>query len=149
MPQERNEWLDRIKAIEREYRVTRVAIDRLRVAAAADPTILHQVAVRDVRQASERLEGTYLIRLFAEFEAGLRVFLRAVHKRRPPSRTQDLINSVASRQRIPNVEITRVHAVRDYRNALVHERDETTTSISVADARADLCRFFRYLPPTW
>ena len=76
----RPEYFDRfarINAVEREYSASRLASDRLMVAVEQDPTILgrsRELRVRDVRDASERLEGTYIIHLFAEFESAVRAF---------------------------------------------------------------------------
>lgn len=75
MPAKRFESLQSIKDVEREYAATRLATDELLAAAALDPKILKRdIRLRDVSHASERLEGTYLIRLFAEFETALRVY---------------------------------------------------------------------------
>ena len=73
MPHNRHDWLRRIKAIEREHSSTRLALDRLLEEARRDPTILTgDLKFHDIVVASDRLEGTYIIRLFAEFETGLR-----------------------------------------------------------------------------
>jgi hypothetical protein len=96
-----------------------------------------------------RLEGTYIIRLFAEFETGLRLFWPTARGTDPPARTRDLIDGVAATRRVPNGERLNAHAVREYRNFLVHERDEEVVPISIVEARGYLCRFFAFLPPTW
>lgn len=67
---ERQRRLRQIKAVEREYLILRSAIDRLLAesdgrAAAGVRAVAWRLG--DVRQALERLEGTYIIRLFAEF----------------------------------------------------------------------------------
>jgi hypothetical protein len=103
MPNNLYEWLRRIKAIEQEHASTRLAIDRLWEAAHRDPTILTwDLKLHDIRIASERLEGTYIIRLFAEFEAGLRLFWPMARGTDPPSRTRDLIDGVAATRRVPD-----------------------------------------------
>jgi hypothetical protein len=57
------------KTVEREYRVVRIAVDRLALAVARDPMVLGgALSVREIGNASRRLEGTYVKRLFAEFE---------------------------------------------------------------------------------
>jgi hypothetical protein len=85
--------------------------------------------------------------LFAEFETGLRVFWKTIRDTEPS--TQDLLNGIAARRGIPHDRNANAHAVREYRNTLVHERDEEVVSISIAEARGVLCRFFAFLPPTW
>ena len=107
------------------------------------------VSPSDVRRASEHLEGTYLVRLFAEFETILRLYWSAVRGTSPPNRTRDLLDGIAAHRRIPSNQIANAHAVREYRNALVHQSDAETTLIPISTARAILCRFLSFLPPTW
>jgi hypothetical protein len=148
MPNNLHHWLRRIKAIEREHASTRLAIDRLLEDARRDPTILTgDLKLRDLIIASERLEGTYIIRLFAEYETGLRLFWKTIRDTEPP--TQDLLNGIAARRGIPPARIANAHAAREYRNALLHERDEEVAPISIGEARSHLCRFFAFLPETW
>ena len=94
-----------------------------------------------------RLEGTYLIRLFAEFETGLRLYWTAKRKNPPPSRTRDLLDGIAAMREIRLEVLTNARNVREYRNILVHECEEATVSISIAEARRHLCRYFSFLPP--
>jgi hypothetical protein len=148
MPNDLHDWLRRIKGIEREHASTRLAIDRLLEEARRDSTILTgDLKPHDITLASERLEGTYIIRLFAEYETGLRLFWKTIRETEPP--TQDLLNGIAARRGIPPARIANAQAVREHRNALVHERDEEVVPIPIAEARGYLCRFFAFLPPTW
>src|SRR5208282_5056055 len=72
MPHRRFEWHERIKAVEREYWSARRAVDRLSADVARDPSALGEgPSPRDLRSADENLEGTYLVRMFAEFETGV------------------------------------------------------------------------------
>jgi hypothetical protein len=103
--------------------------------------------LQDIVNASGRLQGTHLIRLFAEFETGLRLFWATIRDTEPP--TQHLLDGIAARRGIPPDRLASAHAVREYRNALVHERDEAMAPISIAEARGSLCRFFAFLPPIW
>lgn len=151
MPHDRLEWLRRIKAVEREHSAARLAIDQLLLPgqAAAPLVFKGDLTLRDVRNASERLEGTYLIRLFAEFETALRLFWSASKGSEPPSRTRDLLDGVAAKQKIPYDQISNAHRVREYRNTLVHEREDAAAPISIGEAREHLCRFFSFLPLNW
>jgi hypothetical protein len=73
-----HEWQARIKSVEREYVVMSQAADHFRQAALVDPTILQaDVQPREILLASKNLEGTYIIRLFAEFETGARQYWSA------------------------------------------------------------------------
>lgn len=110
--------LRQIKAVEREYLILRSAIDRLLAesdgrAAAGVRAVAWRLG--DVRQAAEHLEGTYIIRLFAEFETGLRRFWQAKRRADPPARTRDLMEGVAAMRRIPPAHCQDAHEVRDYR----------------------------------
>jgi len=42
-----------------------------------------------------------------------------------------------------------VHGVRDYRNTLVHARDDPAQPIAITDARHNLNTFLCKLPETW
>jgi hypothetical protein len=148
MPRELYVWMEKIKSIERDYLSARLALDRLLHEARRDPTILTgDLEPQDIVEASGRLEGTYLIRLFAEFETGLRLYWATIRDTEPP--TQHLLDGVAARCDIPPGRLADAHAVREYRNSLVHERDEGIAPMSITEARGSLCRFFAFLPPTW
>jgi hypothetical protein len=149
MSRNRDDWLTQIKAVERDYLAARFAIDRLLEAAHTDQTILRRVLdIRDLTQAWSRLEATYFIRLFAVFESGLRDFWQMQRRGRMP-RTEHLLDGMASARGIPNDLLVNAHAVRRYRNSLVHEQGEEIEPIPLAAARGHLCRFFSRLPPTW
>lgn len=143
-----HEWQERIKAVERQHVAAQLATARLLDAGKRDPTILKGgVTYRDVLDASHALEGTYIIRLFAEFETGLRLFWDSVRDSNP--RTRDLLEGIAAMRSIPEEQRDNAHLVREYRNSLVHEREEEGEAIPIATARGYLCRFFSYLPPKW
>ncbi len=150
MAHDRFDWLRRIKAVEREHAAARLAIDRLLSQAREDPAHLRgDVTLRDLATASGRLDGTYVIRLFAEFETGLRLFWLSARRTEPPSRARDLLDGVAATRRIPHGQLEDTHAVREYRNSLLHERDEEAEPIPIAVARGNLCRYFSFLPLSW
>lgn len=150
MPHRCTNWLTRIKDVEREHAVTRLSTDRLLADAEHDPTVLTgDLRPRDVRKASERLDGTYVIRLFAEFESGLRCFWPTARGGDAPGRTRDLLDGVAATRQVPHDDLDNAHAVREYRNHLIHEREAPLPEISIPDARRRLCLFFRFLPPEW
>ncbi len=143
-----HQWQSRIKAIEREYVAMRQAAGRFRQAALVDPTILQQdLRHGEIVKASENLEGTYIIRLFAEFETGARQYWNTNWQTNP--RTVDLLDGLAARCRIPDTYRDNAHLVRDYRNGLVHEREDKPEKLSIDDARHHLCTFFSRLPTSW
>ena len=124
MPHNVYDWHDRIKAVEREYQAVRSSVGHMRRVITDGAEGLTGATVGDLLTANENLEGTYLIRLWAEFETAVRSYYGwLVHD--PDSRigTHDLINTVAGvrRGRAISEDVRRaVHAVRDYRNTLVH-----------------------------
>jgi hypothetical protein len=146
MSRNRDDWLVRIKAVERQHLATRIATDRLLQLVHRDSTILlRPLKPADIGEASDYLEATYSIRLFAEFESGLRHFWGSAKR----TRTEHLLNGVAAERRIPQEWLANAHIVRQYRNKIVHEQEGAIEAIPIATARGHLCRFFSYLPPIW
>jgi hypothetical protein len=150
MSRDRDEWLTRIKAVERQHAAIRFATERVLEAVRQDPTILQRaLEPRDIREASDHLEATYLVRLFAEFESGLRHFWQVARPNRRRTRTEHLLNGIAAARGIPTEFLDNAHTVRKYRNNLVHEREEAVDPVPIALARRHLCLFFSRLPPEW
>jgi hypothetical protein len=115
-----------------------------------DPTSITQdLGLRDIRRAADHLEGTYIIRLFAEFETGLRSYWFSKRKKKTATRAEVLVDSIGRKHEIQNDLISSVHVVRKYRNTLIHEREADSEVISLPIARAHLCKFFAWLPSTW
>jgi hypothetical protein len=144
----RHTWQARIGGVASEYAAARAAADLLvrglargEVVRPADPNEW------DVAGMSANLEATYLIRLFAAFEAGVRSYWATVGKTVPL--TRDLIDAVAARRGIPDGPRAEVHEVREYRNGLIHERDNPSQPTPLPEARGRLRRFFSYLPERW
>ena len=151
MTRKRQERIERICAVEREHQAAAVAVDLLEERLRSDPAfgLSDEWRFRDARNLRANLEGTFLLRLFAEFESGtrdawLKAFGRATH---PPMR--DLLEAVARLRLIPQDWLDDAHEVREYRNRLVHEGDDRGDAVSVPEARHRLCRFFSWLPLTW
>jgi hypothetical protein len=142
------EWQSRIKQVEREYLALRQACDRFLDTARDNPNVLRDnLRHREIMFASENLEGTYLIRLFAEFETGARHYWKTNWGTDPKS--VDLLEGLAARCKIPDEERTNAQLVRVYRNSLVHEREEEIPVVPIAEARHSLCLFFSFLPHQW
>lgn len=153
MPSRRFDWHERIKAVENEYKSVRVAVDRLKRELARDPTILiDEPPAASLGAADENLEGTYFVRLFAEFESALRSYERA---RRGDSTLKTdastLIDSIGGRrgQGISDKVRRGAHAVRLVRNHWAHERDAEPRLMTIAGARARLQTFLSWLPAEW
>ena len=144
------QWMKRIKSVEREHSAARFAVNDLLEQAHHNPRVLKDhLRVRDLNESSEHLEGTYTIRIFAEFETSLRAFWLSSRSTDPPSRTRDLLDGVGARRKIPFDQIQQAHAVREYRKALVHEREGDVALIPLAIARSHLCFYLSFLPLEW
>lgn len=149
MPAEAFNWMGRIKTVEREYRAIRFGTDRLIAELAIDPTILIQEVRRpDIKTAAGHLEGTYIVRVFSEFETALGHFTSAFGIPRPRT-ARALIERVRSRGRISQADTDAVHRVREYRNVLVHERSAAATPVSIRETVAFLCTFLSRVQGIW
>jgi hypothetical protein len=149
MPNEAFAWGTRIKAVEREYVVARFAADRLDQQTRENPAVLQgDLRLRDIRMLNDRLEGTYILRVFAEFEQGVRNYLRA-SRIRVPKNAEPLINKVRDRIHIANDDTNNVHAVRRYRNTLIHDDAEPAFPVSMRDATRNLGIFMGWLQRYW
>lgn len=145
---ERGRRLNRMIAVHQEFQVARVAADLLAEELRANPSFLNRWELRSrvARDLAENLEATYLIRLFAEFEASLRdAWGRALRQAtEPPMR--DLLDAIAARCVVPGNWLGAAHRVRRYRNALVHQDAGEAEPVGIGQAREDLARFLSKLP---
>ncbi|HEV3166770.1 MAG TPA: hypothetical protein VGZ22_22275 [Isosphaeraceae bacterium] len=102
--------------------------------------------------AHENLEGTYIVRLFAAFEAALRSYDRAKHND-PGRETKaavmiDEIGGKRGRGIQPGIR-ERAHEVRRVRNYWAHESDQDAEPMTVDEARARLQAYLHELPDEW
>jgi hypothetical protein len=151
MPFRRFDWHEHIKDVEHEYRAARVAVDRLKAQVAATPDIIKKDdrTRAYLRDADKNLEGTYLVRLFAAFEAALRSFDRAKHG--DPTRDEPasiLIDTIGGRrgQGISAAVRGGAHAVRRVRNYWAHETEDVADPMTIGQARARLQEYLSWLP---
>ena len=148
----REDVFNRIAAIEREHRVAQLGIARLHLQASTDPAILDaaELAPRDIAASDANLARTYVVRLYAEFEAALRGYWtspRGLRRRtEPPARA--LMDGVIARRKVDARTAQNAHAVREYRNNLVHGGARPGT-LTLGRCRSFLHRFVSYLPIEW
>ncbi|CAN5403385.1 hypothetical protein BH10PLA2_BH10PLA2_14850 [soil metagenome] len=154
MPNRRFDWHEHVKNVEGEYRAARIALDRLISLSVTSPHlfILDKKSRRYLRAAGNNLEGTYLVRLFAAFEAALRSYDRARHN--DPFRDEKastLIDTIGGRrgQGISSKIREGAHAVRRVRNYWAHENTEIPEKMTLTRARAILESFLAWLPEEW
>jgi len=150
----RFDWHEHIKDVEAEYRAVRFAIDHLKTGLVTSPNLMKRddEARVNIPNADGNLEGTYIVRLFAAFEAALRSYNRARHN--DPTRAEDasvLIDIIGGRrgQGISALVREDAHGVRRVQNYWAHEDDSTTKLMSIADARARLQKYLSCLPAEW
>lgn len=147
----REQWIEWIRAVERESEVAAFAIELLDERLSSNPSSLVSRGLehRDVHHVKANREATYLVRAFAVFESGLREAWVQAEQRITSPRVGDLMEAFAARTRMANDRLTDAHRVRAYRNSIVHDMTDTAEPMSLAEARRLLCRFFSYLPPDW
>lgn len=142
---------ERIKSVEREYFVAEKAREALEVALRTDPSFLtiQGLDAADLIAFQSSLLDTYSVRLFAEFEAAIRDYWHHGLQIKTQIKMADLVESVGSRRRIPDLVRQNVHAARRWRNSLVHESDLAIAPIGLPTARRSFGKFLGYLPDDW
>ena len=145
----RYEAIARLKVLEDEFLAAEFAFSDALERATIDPgrLRLQNLSPGDLRRARHGVEATYTVRLFAEFEGFLRGYWATIRRTQPPMRK--LIDGVVARRRsVPADLHAMVHAVRQYRNDLVHGGGDSA-SLAFASCRSPLCRFLAHLPEDW
>jgi hypothetical protein len=142
---------DRIRAIEREFESASLAVQELGRRLRADPSALNEFGLRfqDFQNLESNLEATYLVRLWAEFEAGLREAWADLYNRPTSPPMRDLLEAIAGLCHLPQDWLDQAQELRTYRNALVHEGETDADPLDFAEARRRICRFFSGLPTNW
>lgn len=146
----REQVQERIAAVEREFFAARRAVALLVEQTRVDPSTVADLGIRpsDVRDCSNNLERTYMVRMFADWEAGLRdVWANALGQATAPP-MRDLLEALSARLHIDATTLAEAHEAREYRNALVH-LGRPPRPMSLAQARSRLRKFFSYMPRDW
>jgi hypothetical protein len=153
MPFRRFDWHERIKDVEGEYRAARLAVDAFKAGLTDSSVAVDDADVRRyLQQADRKLEGTYIVRLFAAFEAALRSYDRARHNGRLRlNNASTLIDGIGGRrgQGVSQAVRDGAHAVRRVRNFWAHETDANPEPMTIKDARSHLQRYLSWLPDEW
>lgn len=139
-------WLRRLKEVEREFLATKFATQDTLRRVRLDPCVLvNGVKTVDLVRSVDNLDGTFTVRIFSVFETGLREYWSVVRRKDSPSRARDLIVGTAAYCRIPADREAETHSIREYRNYLVHERDDDFVPLSLDRTRHHLCFFLSFL----
>jgi hypothetical protein len=142
---------ERIRAVAREYKAAKTAVELFGREMQLKPALgqARGWGTRDAKQVQENLEPTFIIRLYAEFEAGLREAWEHYFKRATRPSMNDLLFSIASSWSAAKC-LDKARAVKDYRNNLVHEGDPRKMQpIPFEEAQRSLATFLSRLPPHW
>jgi len=142
---------ERMKSVEREHLVAEKARAALEEALAHHSGLLtsSNLTIADLRTFRTKLHDTYFIRLFAEFETGLRDYWKNGLGRKPQTRITDVIESLASKHTVLDVVRLKVQAARKWRNRLIHEEDAEGDAVALPEARSYFGKFLGYLPENW
>jgi hypothetical protein len=149
--QQRIEW---IAAVEKEYFAALSAAELLKAQLRIDPKYGRSRGweARDGLAFAANLESTYIVRLYAEFEAGLRDYW-ANHLNRGTHPPMAQLLQFLADQRISTDRLEDADAVREYRNFLVHdelsEPPPDMRILTLEEAKRHLCYFFGRLDPDW
>jgi hypothetical protein len=151
----RKQRLDRIAAVAQEYLAAKTAASLLSVKLTADPSYGWSQRWEPKAGAafSANLEATYIIRIYAEFEAGLRDYwkTRLGHKTHPSM--LDLVCHAIPNEYFSQDCVENADDVREYRNFLVHDMEEdppaNMVTVTVMEAKKHLCAYFSRLDARW
>jgi hypothetical protein len=151
----RQQRIQRIADVAQEFIAALTAANWLRERQEADPTFgrTHGWEPKAGISFSANLEATYIIRMYAEFEAGLRDYWEThLNKSTHPPMVQ-LVRSAIPNQMFSQDCIDDADDVREYRNFLVHDIEddppEEMRVFTVPEAKRCLCEYFGRLDPRW
>jgi hypothetical protein len=101
----------------------------------------------ELARCRDKLEINYILRLFSEFEAAIRSYwVRTVRNSAPGM--QVLMNRIADRLNMAAVDRAAAHAIRDYRNQVIHQNPRTL-EYTYGDCAKALGTDLRWLPQNW
>ena len=143
----------RLKEVQEEFDASTFAVAYAIRSCERDPTILggrrQRVRPAQLRRCINNLGVTYVVRQFAEFEAILRDYLAAArHGRRGRTSMETLMDRIAAIRTIRADVRMAAHAVRNYRNGLLHNRAPVEV-LTFDQCKTRLTHFLSFLPPRW
>src|SRR5438270_792915 len=125
---------DMLERIHDELEAGRFAISRVLIDLNQNPDVFAAAKVNGVtdselRRCGNNLETTFVLRLFAEFEAVLGDYWNHGIGRTTEPDMRPLMDSIAGRRKMNGDDVALAHQIREYRNDIIHE--------SLRDARFD------------
>jgi hypothetical protein len=151
----RQQRIGRITAVLQEFFAARTASDLLTAQTNANPSYgdAHGWEPRAGTAFAENLEATYIIRIYAEFEAALRDYWRTYRGRDTHPTMYQLVNEAIPDEAFSLDVIDNADDVREYRNFLVHDSEdepgEDIVTFTVPRAKSHLCAYLGRLDPAW
>jgi len=116
--------------------------------AAAPPLATRAMSIGDLQRCLDHVELTYIMRLFAAFEAVLRDYwLNGVGRTTEPDLVQ-LLSSLHARQKMDDGTLNAANDVRRWRNKVIH-RDLRALQYDFAGCASTFGRFVSWLPVQW
>lgn len=151
----RQQRIQRIADVAQEFLAATTAAGWLRTTQDTDPSFGQQHGWEPKAGTAfcNNLETTSIIRMYAEFEAGLRDYWKT-HRNQPthPTMVQLVRHSIPD-QMFSRDCIDDADDVRKYRNFLVHDIEEEPPDdlrvFTVIEAKRCLCEYFGRLSPRW
>lgn len=139
----------RIKAVELEYGSARFAVDNLLKAMKRGTIKLDtHLQPRDIYRTLKNLEWVYIVRIFAEFESILRLFLQS-RKLKTPFSARAMIDRVAARANIGDAVLLNAHRMRVFRNNIVHQSRTSSNDLTIRNITGFACAFVSRLAHLW
>jgi hypothetical protein len=105
------------------------------------------VSESELRRCADNLDITFILRLFSEFEAILRDFWTVTVRPTSPDMRR-LIDSIAARRGISPEHLAAAHAIREFRNDIIHE-NLRALRFTFSDCSRDLGKYLSWLPDGW
>ena len=153
MPYHLSERRAHIQEVLGEFKAARLSVSRLKMQVDADAsTIAGEPGGEHLARAAMNLEGTYIVRMFAAFEAVLRSYDRYIHddqEREPKAAV--MIDQLGSKKRLkirPKI-LRGVHQVRQVRNFWAHDTDDDPGPMPIDQARGFLQSYLNAFPDHW
>jgi hypothetical protein len=151
----RQQRLARIVAVEQEYQAALTAAEWLKEQLSNDPSFgdKHGWNTKSGLDYYENLETTYIVRLFSEFETGLRDYWETYLGKPTEPTAYQLVCQAIPNQRFPQDTIDKADEVRKYRNFLVHDPGANPPAdvavFTVKEVKRHLAAYFALLDAQW
>src|SRR5205085_1887635 len=151
----REKWLKRMANVVQEYMAGRTAADWLNSQTGPDPSFGWTKGWEPAagEAFSDNLETTFIIRLYAEFEAGIRDYWESYRGRDSNPPMEVLLNQSVPTEAFTQDVIDDADDVREYRNALVHDMGGPLRPgviiFPLRQAQRALSTYFSRINPRW